>query len=133
MKMNPAFAEQIERIKLVTGTQTQSELAKALGVRQSSVADAKRRSSIPPGWLVTLMREHNANPDWILTGTGVCYLSGSEDPGADRKGGDNERRMFEEVLRHMPSRMLAEELLRRVAAAESRAFCFGLYEEERGE
>ena len=47
-----AFDKQMERIKLITGKRTQTELADLLGIRQSSVSDAKRRGKIPSGWLV---------------------------------------------------------------------------------
>lgn len=69
-----AFVAALERIQEVTGTRTQVQLAEALKVRQSSISDAKRRHSIPDGWLVKLLRSHQAMPDWILTGTGPKHL-----------------------------------------------------------
>ncbi len=41
------FEAQMERIKVATGKRTQIELADFLGIRQSSVSDAKRRGKIP--------------------------------------------------------------------------------------
>lgn len=64
----------MRRIHTITGTRTQSELAELLEIRQSSVADAKRRNSIPSDWLMTLFRKLGANPDWLETGTGPMYL-----------------------------------------------------------
>ncbi|MBI5520239.1 MAG: helix-turn-helix domain-containing protein [Desulfovibrio sp.] len=65
----------MERIKLITGARTQVQLAEALEVRQSSISDAKRRASVPPEWLLKLMRTHQVLPDWILTGLGPKYLT----------------------------------------------------------
>lgn len=70
----PDFAEAMGRIQLVTGCRTQSELAKFLGIRQSSVADAKKRGNIPSDWLLTLCRKLGVNPDWISTGEGAKRL-----------------------------------------------------------
>lgn len=47
---------------------TQMELAVVLGIRQSSISDAKRRGVIPPEWLIKLLRTGGTNPEWILTG-----------------------------------------------------------------
>lgn len=72
-----SFDEQIKRIHQITGTRTQAELAKLLGIRQSLVSDAKRRGIIPLTWLDTLQRVNNVNPDWILHGVGTQHLTGS--------------------------------------------------------
>lgn len=47
---------------------TQVELAEFLGIRQSSISDAKKRGVIPAEWLLTLWRKKGVNPDWVLTG-----------------------------------------------------------------
>lgn len=47
---------------------TQEDMAELLGIRQSSISDAKRRDSIPPEWLVTLQLQYDLNPRWVLTG-----------------------------------------------------------------
>lgn len=64
----------MERIKKISGARTQVQLAEALEVRQSSISDAKRRCSVPPEWLLKLMRTHQVLPDWILTGLGPKFL-----------------------------------------------------------
>lgn len=53
---------------------TQVELADFLGIRQSSISDAKRRNAIPAEWLVTLLRRTWVNPSWVLTGQEPRYL-----------------------------------------------------------
>lgn len=71
--MNP-FEDAIERIKKSTGARTQVELASILGIRQSSISDAKRRKSVPADWLVKLFRAYGLNPDWILEGAQPQFL-----------------------------------------------------------
>lgn len=66
--MYNAFDESLERIKRATGARTQVDLAAILGIRQSSISDAKRRQSIPADWLLKLYRSHGLNPDWITSG-----------------------------------------------------------------
>ena len=62
------FEAALERIKLATGAYTQVQLAEVLGVRQSSISDAKRRCSIPPDWFLKLYRSHGLDPNWISDG-----------------------------------------------------------------
>lgn len=113
---NQTFDAQMERIKLVTGKRTQVELAGFFGIRQSSVAAVKRRGKIPSGWLVMLMRVKNVSPEWILTGNGACFVLRPPEPGFYETGDDAaERRADEEALRRLPSRVLADELVRRIA------------------
>lgn len=119
-----SFNEQMERIKLITGKRTQVELADLLGVRQSSVSDAKRRGRIPSGWLVTLMRYKHANPEWILTGNGPTFISFSPvDLQSEAEGEAEECRADTLALRRLPSRMLADELVRRIVVSQERKFC----------
>lgn len=68
------FNEAFERIKIVTGTRTQMELAEYCGIRQSSISDAKRRNSIPSEWLVCLVERAGVNPAWIKFGAEPKYL-----------------------------------------------------------
>lgn len=72
------FTEAISRIQLVTGCGTQQELAEFLGIRQSSISDAKKRGSIPSDWLLSLWRKKGIDPDWILTGQGSRWLKSVE-------------------------------------------------------
>lgn len=67
----------MERIKAATGARTQMQLAELLDVRQSSISDAKRRCSIPPEWMIKLLRSHKLLPDWVEFGTGPQYLGDS--------------------------------------------------------
>ena len=121
---NQIFDTQMERIKLITGKRTQAELAEFFGIRQSSVSDAKRRGKIPSSWLVILMRVKNVFPEWVLTGKGPCYVTLPAPPGCYETGGiAAERKADEEALRRLPSRMLADELVRRIAVSQESVFC----------
>lgn len=119
-----SFDEQMERIKFITGKRTQNELANLLGVKQSSVSDAKRRGKIPSSWLVILMRVKNVHPEWILTGNGPYFLPQQPEAGRYETGDEAaECRADEEALRRLPSRMLADELVRRIAVSQNKSYC----------
>ena len=60
----------LRRVFIAAGCRTQSELADMLGIRQSSISDAKKRQAIPAEWLVKLLRLKGVSPEWILTGLG---------------------------------------------------------------
>ena len=68
------FDEIMSRIHSITNTRTQVELANFLGIRQSSISDAKKRRSIPPEWLLRLYWKKRANPEWVVIGSGGKYL-----------------------------------------------------------
>lgn len=72
------FEDVYARILAVTNCQTQVELAEVLGIRQSSVSDAKRRGTVPAEWLITLLQLFGVNPDWILTGQAARFLEFTE-------------------------------------------------------
>lgn len=72
--MTTYFQEIYDRFRQVTNAPTQVELAKVLGIRQSSISDAKRRGSIPPEWYLTLFEKFGLNPDWLKKGIGPMYL-----------------------------------------------------------
>jgi phage repressor protein C with HTH and peptisase S24 domain len=73
-----SFDVVIDRIRRATRTRTQVELAEVLGIRQSSISDAKRRQSVPADWLIKLYRRLGINPDWLLAGALPVYLRHEE-------------------------------------------------------
>ena len=112
-----AFEAKMERIHFIARTRTQTELADFLGIRQSSVSDAKRRERIPSDWLVTLMLTRNVHPEWILTGNGPCHMCASA-PGQYETGDKTqEQRADEAALRRLSAKALADELLRRIVVS----------------
>lgn len=72
--MGHFYKETMERMKIVSHTRTQAELAALLGIRQASISDAKRRQSIPAEWYLKLFEKLGVNPDWLKKGTGPIYL-----------------------------------------------------------
>ena len=68
----------LSRVFEAASCRTQQELAAFLGVKQSTVSDAKRRDSIPAEWLITLLRKKWINPSWVMTGCGTRLLKPSE-------------------------------------------------------
>jgi phage repressor protein C with HTH and peptisase S24 domain len=72
------FAPVLDRIKDSTGARTQVELAAVLGIRQSSISDAKRRNSVPSDWYLKLFRKYGLNPDWLAYGRGPQYIKTKE-------------------------------------------------------
>jgi len=72
------FDDAYARIREALGIRTQMQLAELLGIRQSSISDAKRRESIPSDWLMTLAIDHGLHPVWMLTGKGGKYMVASD-------------------------------------------------------
>lgn len=72
------FESALERIKKATGARTQVQLAEVLGVRQSSISDAKRRCSIPAEWFLKLYRSHGLDPNWLSDGVEPVYVNSSK-------------------------------------------------------
>ena len=71
------FEDAYSRIQAATRTRTQTEIASILGIKQSSISDAKKKNTIPDGWLVTLYRTFGLEPDWILYGQEpICRREG---------------------------------------------------------
>lgn len=109
------FDEMLRRIQDVTTKTTQVGLAEVLGIRQSSISDAKKRGSIPADWLLTLYERYQVNPTWIKKGTGSRYLTGAEVspevPDPDSLRNLSLRQLCQEIL----CRFLPEDLSQEVA------------------
>lgn len=73
------FKEAMARIKKVTGTRTQVELAHLLEIKQSSISSAKRRNTIPSEWRMKLFEKFGVNPDWIKKARGLSFCARNTD------------------------------------------------------
>lgn len=93
-----------------------------MGIRQSSISDARRLGKIPADWLITLLRVKSVHPEWILTGRGPCYIHKLTPGTYETEDMAQERRNVADALRRLSSRELADELVRRVAMAQATAF-----------
>jgi len=117
------FDEQMARIYFVTGTSAPAELADFLGARPSAITSAEKRGAIPSDWLVILMRVRNIHPEWILTGKGTCHILGAPPNRYETHEETMERWASEAVLKQLPSRVLADELVRRIAVSQADRYC----------
>ena len=68
----------LARVYEAVPCRTQVELAEFLGIRQSSISDAKRRGAVPAEWLLKLLLMKGINPVWVLTGQGSRWLQPAE-------------------------------------------------------
>ncbi len=68
----------LKRVFEAAECRTQVELASFLGIRQSSISDAKRRGSVPAEWLLKLLLLKGINPAWVMTGQGARWLKPTE-------------------------------------------------------
>lgn len=60
----------LTRLKQALGVTTDTALAKALGIKQGSISGAKKKGTIPPGWIIGVAKETGVSADWLLWGTG---------------------------------------------------------------
>lgn len=117
-------ATPLARVFEVTGCRTQLELAHLLGIRQSSVSDAKKRNSVPAEWMIKLLLERGVNPVWIMTGVGTKYMlpnTSLERAPAPHLAAPiptgNENAIMRDILRCFPAQHLVNELKRRKKSA----------------
>ena len=68
----------LARVYEAVPCRTQVELAEFLGIRQSSISDAKKRGAVPAEWLLKLLLLKGINPVWVLTGQGSRWLQPAE-------------------------------------------------------
>ena len=62
------FEERLQRIMQAAGAKTDTELAKALGIKPPSVAAARKRAQIPSGWVEQIAEQSSVDADWLLFG-----------------------------------------------------------------
>lgn len=101
------------RVFEAAGCRTQTELAIFLGIRQSSISDAKKRGRVPAEWLVTMLRLRSINPEWVLTGTGPKHLASFSGDERSLPRPSVVHVCEKDMLRRFSSRELADELVRR--------------------
>lgn len=64
------FLDVLNRLKQATGTTTDTDLAKALGIKQGAISAAKRTVQIPPVWVAKISKGFSVSADWLFYGTG---------------------------------------------------------------
>jgi len=65
--------EIIERMKKVINVNSDADLAKFLGLSETTVSKWKKRERIPEKNYLAFLNKTNVNPDWLLTGEGEMY------------------------------------------------------------
>ena len=103
----------LARVFAAAECRTQVELADFLGIRQSSISDAKKRQAIPAEWLVKLLRLKGISPEWIMAGLGPKRLGPANDEEPTHVIYLTERRPPVECT----AQELVNELVRRALAA----------------
>ncbi|WP_051693964.1 S24 family peptidase [Desulfohalovibrio reitneri] len=80
---NPEHFEEIfHRVQTASGARTQVELAARLGIRQSSVSDAKKNRRVPASWVLSLALD-GWNPRWLVAGEPPRSLTGADEADAE--------------------------------------------------
>lgn len=64
------FRAKFSRVLTACGARSDSELARILDIKPSSVGAAKRRMQLPPGWVEQIAQSFEINADWLFFGTG---------------------------------------------------------------
>lgn len=64
------FQAFFERVQTEIGLDTQSDLARELGVGRAAISLAKRKDMVPPRWILDLSGTYGVNPLWLETGVG---------------------------------------------------------------
>lgn len=96
---NDGFDAAFERICGELGIKTQVELAAALGIRQSSISDAKRRGAIPAEWQLTLFEQYGLMPVWVRSGFGPRRLGEGPVMTAKRDNLEQVQLLFNDFMR----------------------------------
>lgn len=104
------FNAAYRRILAALGLRTQVELAEFLGIRQSSVSDAKRRGVLPDSWLLALVEQRGLNPAWVKTGEGVVRLGPAALAGGANLEAIPTEELIGEITRRWPDNVVRVEL-----------------------
>lgn len=64
------FTNFFERVKSQTALESQSDLARELGVGRAAVSLAKKKDMIPARWILDLASRYGLDPAWLETGRG---------------------------------------------------------------
>lgn len=80
------FLSVFGRLKEATGARTDTELAKLIGLRQSTISAAKSKKEIPPGWIIDIASKFGVSSDWLLFGSGPKKRGEAQIPPAEAQG-----------------------------------------------
>lgn len=60
----------LKRLMIASECASETELSRALGIKQPSITGARKRGVIPSGWIITIAQQNGVSADWLLFGTG---------------------------------------------------------------
>lgn len=69
------FEAQFERLKKVSGVDTDTAFASFLGLRQGSISGAKKKRQVPHAWFFQIAEKTGASADWLFWGRGPMRIS----------------------------------------------------------
>lgn len=70
VERSKSFDAIYERLLEASGTKTDSELARVLGISPQSVNGARERGSVPPAWVQSYAEISGVSSDWLFFGRG---------------------------------------------------------------
>lgn len=82
MESPKSFEARVSRIMQAAGVTKDSELAKVLGINQSSVAAARKRQQVPSGWIEHVCEKFRVNANWLFFGEEGMRSGEAVEPGA---------------------------------------------------
>lgn len=82
--MGTTAGEVLDRLQQAMGLASDGELARALGVKRSTVGSWRNRNSVPYDICVDLAQERNWSLDWLLIGRGQLLEARSDDAAKER-------------------------------------------------
>ena len=80
MKSTKSFDARLNRLMRAANIEKEAELARLLGINQSSIAAARKRQQVPPGWIESIAEQFNVNANWLFFGTGEMNLGSMQMP-----------------------------------------------------
>jgi len=67
------FENTLERMKLILNVKTDAEVAEAIGMKPSALANRKKTGSIPFDIYLKTIKSLNVNLNWLIDGDGPIY------------------------------------------------------------
>jgi phage repressor protein C with HTH and peptisase S24 domain len=84
MESAKKFEQKLARIMKAANISKEADLAKILEINQSSVAAARKRQQVPPGWIEKIAEKFAVNANWLFFGTGEApFFKGIPGTAAD--------------------------------------------------
>jgi phage repressor protein C with HTH and peptisase S24 domain len=83
---NEEFRLLLGRIKQALGVRSDTAVARALGLSQSTMSSAKKKKQIPSSWIIQIAKEKGASLDWLVYGAAPTVTEDFGRPDAPKHG-----------------------------------------------